>query len=565
MNNFEEEHFMPEMVDEQIEHYLSQQVDPNRTPERQTVQELQQHYAPPIHDDQQEQALSRVWRHLVQQDASLPALSSARSEEHTLPLPVIRANQQERRTAPSAPLLHVHRRPKRAFLGRALVAVLIILLVGSFLAVFQQLRQLPGRSTASATPKVPGRPTATATISPTSLEQASIYAMVNHTLYRLNPVTHTPLWQFQMPVPTDVENISEWRQVVQGVYYTLGPGSDGYYLYAINTADGSLRWKLKVPYAEADQGVAGYGPLIANGVLYLSIASMAHGYSDVSALDISNGNVLWQQRYEGTGIMIRDDPASDMTAGLVLQAATSEILYGTTYTGTVNSAQVTIFALKAKTGQELWRKSRPSAATPEYGYSQVVDGVLCMTEAFTDGSQPHYVYGYDAATGSLEWSVPLDGSIQTLATLNGILYLGVDHLQSPAGGGYYIASGSVYALRASDGGEIWHYNTAAGASIPVVANGTVYVSLSHEDSSHLGDQAIIALNASTGDLRWSQPAPDDSTGQPEPAVSKQFVYASMNAHQVAILRVADGKLVATFTVGEAAAGSSNRIVLTIVE
>src|SRR5690349_13522054 len=103
MNNFEEEHFMPGTVDEQIEHYLSQQVDPNRTPERQTVQELQQHYAPPVHDDQQEQVLSRVWQHLVQQDASLPALSSAMSEAHTLPLPVIRANQQERRTAPSAP------------------------------------------------------------------------------------------------------------------------------------------------------------------------------------------------------------------------------------------------------------------------------------------------------------------------------------------------------------------------------------------------------------------------------------------------------------------------------
>ncbi len=188
-----------------------------------------------------------------------------------------------------------------------------------------------------------------------------------------------------------------------------------------------------------------------------------------------------------------------------------------------------------------------------------------MTEAFSDGSQAHSVYGYDAATGTLKWSVPLDGSIQPLATLNGILYLGVDHIQPSASGSIYIGSGSVYALRASDGGELWHYDTPAGVSIPVVANDTVYLSLAHEDSNYPGDQAIIALNARNGHLRWVQSTLADIIDQPEPAVSQQFVYVSMAGDQVAILRIADGKRVWTFTVGGTAAGDSERIVLTVVE
>lgn len=133
-----------------------------------------------------------------------------------------------------------------------------------------------------------------------------------------------------------------------------------------------MRWKLKVPYEGVDQTLTGSGPIIANGVLYLSIASMMHGYSDVSAFDASSGKVLWRHRVEGTGIVIRQDVTSDMTAGLVLQAATPEILYGTTYTGTITTARVTLIALNATNGQELWHQSRPSSATPEYGYSQVV-------------------------------------------------------------------------------------------------------------------------------------------------------------------------------------------------
>ena len=56
-------------------------------------------------------------------------------------------------------------------------------------------------------------------------------------------------------------------------------------------------------------------------------------------------------------------------------------------------------------------------------------------------------------------------------------------------------TGTFYALRASNGTPIWHYN---GASVltPIVANGAVYISP--------GSGTIAALSTSNGHQIWKQ-------------------------------------------------------------
>src|SRR5207245_11543372 len=57
-------------------------------------------------------------------------------------------------------------------------------------------------------------------------------------------------------------------------------------------------------------------------------------------------------------------------------------------------------------------------------------------------------------------------------------------------------SGTLYALRASDGSPIWQYKTGSYTNIPVVANGVVYT---NSDGG-----TLVALRASDGHQLWKR-------------------------------------------------------------
>ncbi len=115
-------------------------------------------------------------------------------------------------------------------------------------------------------------------------------------------------------------------------------------------------------------------------------------------------------------------------------------------------------------------------------------------------------------TTAVRWSYPVKGPINTRPTVaDGTVYFGSD-------------DGKVYALDADTGNLRWSYPTTAGPvdsspagpvdSSPAVADGTVYFGG--------GDSTVYALDADTGNLRWSYPTkgPVDSS----PAVADGTVY-----------------------------------------
>ena len=92
----------------------------------------------------------------------------------------------------------------------------------------------------------------------------------------------------------------------------------------------------------------------------------------------------------------------------------------------------------------------------------------------------------------LKWkSIPIGSRVDnndlesSPAVVNGVVYVGSD------------SNGSVYALNASTGAQLWSF--ATGSSLlasPAVANGVVYV-------EQYGGSNLYALNASTGAQLWS--------------------------------------------------------------
>ncbi|NIR52315.1 PQQ-binding-like beta-propeller repeat protein [candidate division KSB1 bacterium] len=140
------------------------------------------------------------------------------------------------------------------------------------------------------------------------------------------------------------------------------------------------------------------------------------------------------------------------------------------------------------------------------GYSSVVvaDGRACTT--FSDGKND-YAIALDAATGKERWRFRLD---RAFPGRNGA---DTGPLSTPAiaDGNVYALSpyGSFYAIRLSDGKQVWSLNIedAFGGrrpefgftSSPLVADGTLFLQVGGRHKN-----TLVALDVASGEMRWSR-------------------------------------------------------------
>jgi len=551
MADHQSEHFMPDKIDAQIDASPGQEhTAPHLDSlDLQVIHMLQRHYAPV---DDYSQPLERVWNRLAQHHASL-RLSQDEEAGHK----VLQLNSAAQAQA-SNPMNQVARNSRsystlssRLRLVAALVC--IALLIGSTFAVYHFTRPGQGSDGGHATP--PHHPTPT---NQPTVATDQLYVVVNYTIYRYDATTHRPLWSFSMAIPNHAENIGPRGQVAGDVLYTLGTDSDGYYSYALNTSNGSLRWRFKVHYQSSDLNLLG-NQIVSNGRVYLSEVSAFDGYSVVMALDASKGTRLWQHRYDGTGIMNLAHPVDD-SAGIYLQAASSTTLYGTTFTGTGNTVTTTLYAINASDGSLLWKKKvSTNGSMPDEIGGLVMDGVLCFSAGL-------HLYGFDAATGEAKWSVPLDGeAYDRFSALQGVVYVATVHEQVRSDYSVYESSGSLYAVRAQDGKQLWRYHAQEGVFSPLAQNNTVFVSVSRQDGTT--PQGIVALDVTSGVLQWTRPEPAGPVAgiAPQVAAGKNYLYVNNSDGQIQVLQVSDGKSAGAFPVPAPANGALDVVtVLTVI-
>jgi outer membrane protein assembly factor BamB len=160
-----------------------------------------------------------------------------------------------------------------------------------------------------------------------------------------------------------------------------------------------------------------------------------------------------------------------------------------------------------------------------------------------------------AGPGSMRWSFATRGALAGIAVADGIVYAGstdgtVYALRARDGGklwefrtgapvqsqivvaGGMVVAGSgddlVYALRARDGGKLWGFRTGGSVGSGIeVADGTVFAAS--------GDESIYALDARRGVKRWS-----DSVGSGRIAVAAGRVFVGSEEDTVVALRAHDG-------------------------
>lgn len=276
------------------------------------------------------------------------------------------------------------------------------------------------------------------------------------------------LWVARYDGPTDNGDLGHLVQVVHGHDIVLmggpsvGPStSTDFAVVAVDGATGQERWVSRF------DGPAGEWDILADlaispdgSTLYAAGDSMVPGrHTDyaVVALDVTDGAVRWEAFYDGSG---RDDGIVAADVG-----PQGDRVYVTGWSGRGDVVDMTTLALDAATGRTVWAaRHRGGGGGSAVGADLAVsdDGrtvFVTGARANATGVPGAATVAYDAGTGLPVWA---------------------SHFPGPSG-----VQGYGLVVRIGDAGE----TLFVGARL---------VNRFHEDH----DDALLALDAATGALRW---------------------------------------------------------------
>jgi outer membrane protein assembly factor BamB len=270
-------------------------------------------------------------------------------------------------------------------------------------------------------------------------------------------------------------------------------------LVALDPASGDERWRYESPAAMQST------PVVADGDPHV-VTGWSNGYTgvDTRVVRVDGGDRVWttgsRARFlsilghtGGTVFVGTHDDAIGVSGESLFAVGpdgdsrwsrdAGDALDGTVHDGTlyVDYGDQRLVAVDTGDGSERWATD---LGTPG---PLAVHGDTLYLNRQTETENGHYpVVAVDAATGEERWSYAAD--------VHRFVATGVVE----ADGTVYVTEydGSLFALDAADGTELWRY-TAAGEAreAPSVHGGTVYLP---------GGGALHAVDAATGEARWRE-------------------------------------------------------------
>jgi outer membrane protein assembly factor BamB len=199
---------------------------------------------------------------------------------------------------------------------------------------------------------------------PTVTDDAVFVGDLANKFHKLNKTTGAALWTF--------EGAKGWfigQAVVSSD--TVYASSSDRFIYALDSANGSLKWKFETGHQNWSQ------PVVINNEIVL--ASLDHS---VYALDMT-GKVLWQTELNGAivGSPITDDANEKV------------------YVGTIGQA---FYALDVKTGKVAWQFDTKSSL---WSAPLFAEGTLLICD------EAGTVYSVDPITGKALWTTEVGGKV----------------------------------------------------------------------------------------------------------------------------------------------------------
>ena len=284
---------------------------------------------------------------------------------------------------------------------------------------------------------------------------------------------------------------------------TVFVGGAGFYsyLYALDAASGSLRWKY-LPYYRGAVG----SPAVSQGRVFLNTYVPEEG--DSYAIDEKTGNLDWT-------LDVYFCPC--FTVRAISATVEEPLIYYGIVRGNLYSLGPGLVVLETANGEAIdagWDTDKNVYSTPA-----VVNGVAYFG---ADDQSVNAVYG-----STRLWVYKTGDSVESSpAMVHGVVFVGSKDK-------------NVYALKADSGALLWKYTTAGFVqSSPAVANDVVYV----------GAYAYLyALDARSGSLLWKYPT--NGFVQSSPAVANGVVYFGSDDGNLYALNAKTGALLWKYNFG----------------
>ena len=219
---------------------------------------------------------------------------------------------------------------------------------------------------------------------------------------------------------------------------------------------------------------------LLGGIGAVTVASLAAGRMAQTAEAASRrapGTLVWQAK-AGSGYI--DNPMTNIVAAgdMVYVASNAQ-----------GDGDAVTYALSAAAGRQAWH-TKPSGLIP-YAASQ--DAVYGFQ--LTDAGQSTSVVALGATTGRPLWTYRAgkmldDAGLGSLAYANGMVFIG-----GGLSDAFTPAAGTVSAIDAATGREIWKFPAGQLAQFPAVADGVLYAVDGQQEQ-------VVALHAATGTRIW---------------------------------------------------------------
>lgn len=254
------------------------------------------------------------------------------------------------------------------------------------------------------------------------------------------------------PGPAPLERpVVKWKTFVGGESYAspvVGPetvyvATKAGSLVALRLSDGSERWRTHV-----GDYVARTTPALSGNTLYV-----AAGYA-LLAVDAESGRERWS-------VPLR-------FAGSCSPVVDGDLVYVATQEGYLS-------AFATQTGKEVWNYRNDNLL---FGSPAVAEGIVIIAD------EAGKVTAIDARTGRELWQKAIGGEAYTTPAIErGVAYVATN---KPL----------LTAFNLKTGAQLWNRDIG-GESSPAVGDGVVFLGGD--------DQSVSALDASTGETRWSTP------------------------------------------------------------
>lgn len=261
------------------------------------------------------------------------------------------------------------------------------------------------------------------------------------------------LWSYKSSNPLDPPDVIDGMAYVDawdGTLYAL-QASNGKLLWHSVLSGGSLATQevngvlyvltQKVVYETARNTVPASSMFAVGGLLGTmdparKMVPDKETLSSLYAVRVSDGTILWQNALNSG----KDSYADGFTVD-------NGLVFGSEQISTGNNTNLgEVYALRSTDGSPIWQDEVNAYASGE----QVANGIIYVSSG-NDLGDATAVYALRERDGSLLWSYPLAARSTNVAIpVGGIVYIGAEN-------------GMVYALSASGGKLLWHYQTDIGS------------------------------------------------------------------------------------------------------